>query len=180
MRHPNTISFGSLFLEDLPVKLLTSFDIQSLPEPPAYVPDQHITLRDDCPASLCPIQWLDCGDFYICDRNLLRNVSWLDLNNSGLISGKEFTVNGQRCFMRIPTNEEWDTAMSQFQCNDNLLHWISMQSWTADTTWTGAERAACIRGGALASDKFYSSPDMRYSFVGFRPILMFPVTKSMR
>lgn len=67
----------------------------------------------------------------VCDRNILANVSWNDLNGQGLVSGKTITIDGQQYLIRLmtggsnyrntsdayaggtPTNNEWDRFITR-------------------------------------------------------------------
>lgn len=66
----------------------------------------------------------------VCDRVILVNVSWDDLNGQGLVSGKTITIDGQQYLIRLmtggsnyrngdyyaggtPTNNEWDRFITR-------------------------------------------------------------------
>lgn len=50
---------------------------------PDYTPGAQLRIGDSVPSK--EIQWIKCGDFLIADRNLLKNISWNDLDRNGLI-----------------------------------------------------------------------------------------------
>ncbi|MBE2918580.1 fibronectin type III domain-containing protein [Anoxybacillus flavithermus] len=75
------------------------------------------------------MQWIEVNDggkkYLICDRVMLVNISWDDLNAQGLIFGKNVTIDGQQYKLRVltggsnyrsingysggtPTTNEWD------------------------------------------------------------------------
>ena len=75
------------------------------------------------------MQWIEVNDggkkYLVCDRVMLVNISWDDLNAQGLIFGKTVTIDGQQYKLRVltggsnyrnndyynggtPTTNEWD------------------------------------------------------------------------
>ena len=76
------------------------------------------------------MQWIEVNDggkkYLVCDRVMLVNISWDDLNAQGLIFGKTVTIDGQQYKLRVltggsnfrsgtdnysggsPTSNEWD------------------------------------------------------------------------
>ena len=80
------------------------------------------------------LQWVKIKDgdktLLICDRVILVNVTWNDLNSAGWIFGKEVTIDGAKCKCRsltggsnyrgsdtyaggTPTNNEWDRFVTR-------------------------------------------------------------------
>ena len=138
-------------------------DIQS------FIPGTTLDFQDGQPSRSNLVRWLDCGDFYISDRVLLSCISWDDLNDLGFIGGKTYTLDGRSCCIRVPTNDEWDKAI---QCSfemDEILHWSGMLSWT--TSGKRDRDLVPCRGYSEAAALRWSNPELRYTFVGFRPLL---------
>lgn len=97
---------------------------------PNFSAGQTIEIRDTDANDAYKIQWREVNDgnkkLLICDRVLLAQVSWDDLNAQGLVSGKTITIDGQQYKLRLltggsnyrntsdayaggtPTNNEWD------------------------------------------------------------------------
>lgn len=101
---------------------------------PSFAAGQTIEIRDTPATDEHKIQWIEVirnnKRYLYCDRVLLVFVSWADLNAQGLITGKEITIDGQKCLLRIttggnkfrnmsnsfeggfPTANEWDQIIS--------------------------------------------------------------------
>lgn len=97
---------------------------------PSFSAGQTIEIRDTDANDAYKIQWREVNDggkkLLICDRVLLANVSWDDLNAQGLVTGKTITIDGQQYKLRLltggsnyrsgtdaysggfPTTNEWD------------------------------------------------------------------------
>ncbi len=78
-----TISMGSLYMDG---------ELQANPQTPTlegdipdYIPGSRISIRDTDRFPNNQIQWIKVGDFLIADRNLLKNISWNDLDRNGLV-----------------------------------------------------------------------------------------------
>ncbi len=54
---------------------------------PVFKPKSMIQLGDSALDLYSQIQFVKCGNFLIADRNILRNISWEDLDNYGLVYG---------------------------------------------------------------------------------------------
>lgn len=79
----------------------------------------------------------------ICDRNILANVSWNDLNGQSLVSGKTITIDGQQYLIRLltggsnyrsgsdsysggaPSNNEWDRFITREEAISGLAAPVS-------------------------------------------------------
>lgn len=91
----------------------------------------------------------------ICDRNILANVSWNDLNGQSLVSGKTITIDGQQYLIRLltggsnyrsgtdsysggsPTNNEWDRHIVREEVTSGLPIPVSTD---LDTTLNTTDR----------------------------------------
>jgi hypothetical protein len=79
----------------------------------------------------------------ICDRNILANVSWNDLNGQSLVSGKTITIDGQQYLIRLltggsnyrsgsdsysggaPSSNEWDRFITREEAISGLAAPVS-------------------------------------------------------
>jgi hypothetical protein len=95
----------------------------------------NYTFGDTPAAEANQLQWhrIQDGDktLLICDRVILVNCSWNDLNGQGYITGKEVTIDGAKYLCRVltggsnyrnssdayaggtPTNNEWDRFITR-------------------------------------------------------------------
>lgn len=91
---------------------------------------QTLEIRDTDNNDAYKLRWREVNvgakKLLVADRNILEQVSWNDLNDQGLIFGKEITIDGQNYKLRVltggsnyrsgsdaysggsPTNNEWD------------------------------------------------------------------------
>lgn len=94
------------------------------------------------PAEANQLQWIKIVDgsktLLICDRNILVNVSWDDLNGVGWVKGKKITIDGAEYNLRLltggsncrsgsdyysggtPTNNEWDRFVTREEVIEGL------------------------------------------------------------
>lgn len=97
-------------------------------------PGGSIEIRDTDSDDAYKIQWVEVnynGDkLLVCDRNILSNISWNELDNLDLIYGKNIYIDGQKCKIRVltggmdvrddgdyysggyPENNEWDRIIT--------------------------------------------------------------------
>ena len=93
-----------------------------------YSPGVTLEIRNTDVDDAYKMQWIEVNDggkkYLICDRVMLVNISWDDLNAQQLIFGKNVTIDGQQYKLRvltggstyrsdtysggIPTTNEWD------------------------------------------------------------------------
>lgn len=94
----------------------------------------NYTFGDTPSADANKLQWVKIKDgdktLLICDRNILVNVSWDDLNGQGYVTGKTVTIDGAKYKCRLltggsnrrnndwyaggtPTNNEWDRFITR-------------------------------------------------------------------
>ena len=94
------------------------------------------------PAEANQLQWIKIVDgsktLLICDRNILVNVSWDDLNGVGWVKGKKITIDGAEYNLRLmtggsncrsgsdyysggaPANNEWDRFVTREEVIEGL------------------------------------------------------------
>lgn len=120
--------FGTLYLDNekqkKPIDFLDFEDVSS------YI-GQKIEIRDTDKNHENKLSWVEINDngkkLLICDRNILKEISWSDLNKQNLIFGKVVIIEGKKYILRLLTgyNEskhdvlnEWDRYIVNM---DNLV-----------------------------------------------------------
>ena len=118
----------------------------------------------------------------ICDRCLVVNVSWDNLNAAKLILGKEITIDGQAYKIRSLTggksssdkNNEWDDIIANNKygigSGNEIWHWKDMYTWCQETTTSGSSYRT-LRGYSSASHWNNNTSHNNYGHSGFRPAL---------
>ena len=133
----------------------------------------------------------------VCDRNILIGVSWDDLNNQGLIEGKEIIIDEQKYNIRLlsggntyrnnsyggyPENNEWDriivnegnfeglTSLQNKETHNKVWNWYCCYCWCKETK-TGNSDTNVVRGYYSARCFSDNSSSKRCSFIGWRPVL---------
>lgn len=127
------------------------------------------------------ITWLKLGDIWVCDRNILQGISWETLNEKGLVFGKEVEIDGEKYKMRLLTgsdgndygegcDNEWDRLMSEYNEDNEILHFDDMYSWCQETDCDYSSYRS-IRG--YDSARYYGnlSATNTHTYVGWRPAL---------
>ena len=111
-------SFGTLYLNDekqkVPGDFLQFKDVTSFA-------GQKIEIKDTDKDDDYKLSWIEINDagkkLLICDRNILKNISWNELNDQNLVFGKVVIVEGEKYILRLLTgysekknykNNEWD------------------------------------------------------------------------
>lgn len=114
----NIRKFGTLYLDNerqrQPVDFLEFKDIST------YV-GQKIEIRDTDKNDKNKLSWIEINEndkrLLVCDRNVLKEVSWNDLNEQNLIFGKVVIIDGEKYILRLLTgysekkdqkSNEWD------------------------------------------------------------------------
>ncbi len=89
-----SIPLCSLYIDDVPIYIPQApTDEGDIPD---YTPGSRIHLgwMDGDPAK--HVHMIKCGPIFVADRNLLKNVSWDDLNRNGLIFGNKSKIRPRR------------------------------------------------------------------------------------
>lgn len=77
---------------------------------PVYRAGQTIEIRDTSTNESNQICWREVVEgnkkYFICDRNILVNISWDNLNDQNLIKGKSVNIDGQEYLLRVLTGGE--------------------------------------------------------------------------
>ena len=159
-----TLKFGSLYVNDKPIDPGTE-----------YKPDQAISFGTMTPDKA--INWVPVNGLLIADRCLLARISWDDLNDQGLVFGREIQLCGFRFWARLLkvgncecVPNEWDSALDVVGENDDLWHWEDMFFWGQETVLTDASSRA-YRGYRSARLWSWNNSSYRYATLGFRPAL---------
>ena len=134
------------------------------------------------------LQWIewtkaDGTKMLVCDRGLIVNISWNNINAAGFITGKEITIDGQKYKMRSLTgstgasgtygagcNNEWDQFLDAVGESNDLTHWSNMYSWCQEVYY-GSSDCRSIRGcnSARSYHNYYATD--AYTYIAFRPAL---------
>lgn len=127
------------------------------------------------------ITWLKLGDIWVCDRNILQGISWETLNEKGFVFGKEVEIDGEKYKMRLLTgsdgndygegrDNEWDCLMSEYNEDNEILHFDDMYSWCQETD-CDYSYSRSIRGHYSARCYGGSSAANASTHFGWRPVL---------
>ena len=123
---------------------------------------------------------------FIADYNVTHTVSWDDLNNAGLIFGKDFAAGGVGYTLRAPSvgsertgsgesqrgtpqSNEWDRILDKD--SGYIKNWSEMSSWGQDTKPDNSFPSRANRGYHTARHLNYDYATFRHMIVGFRPVL---------
>lgn len=160
--------FGSLIIRSKPV----------LPGRMYYRYKDHptITLGASTPGN--EIEWLEHDGLLIAARNVLRGVSWEDLDRNELILGKKVKIDGKWYWTRTmkngachTPNDEWGCFLDA--CPDESLLWdISCgYSWCMNAVDPLTPDMYDMRGGSSARGRTQYSKNSALVSFGWRPVL---------
>ena len=130
------------------------------------------------------IQWLHLKDnIYICDRCLINRVSWNTLKEAGYVDGKEVTIDGKKCRIRLMTgsngasgsygkgcHNEWDEFMDRYNEDNDLTNYEDIYTWCKEVD-CGSSDYRSIRGDGSARNHYYGSAASAYAGIAFRPAI---------
>ena len=159
-----TLKLGSLYLDSKPIAPGIG-----------YQPGQVISFGEALPDMA--ISWVPVNGMLIADRCLLTHISWDDLDEQGLVFGKEVKVQGFRFKIRLlkvgskeDVPNEWDAALDAVGEDDTLWHWDHKFFWGQEHV--NGSVSYRVGRGYLSARFFdwYSSGD-RLVYLGFRPAL---------
>lgn len=155
---------GSLYLDDEPVDPGIK-----------YHPGQAISFGEA--VSDKEISWVPANGLLIADRCLLACISWDDLNDQGLVFGREIELHGFKFrarLLKVGSEEgipnEWDAALDTVGGSDDLWHWSEMFFWGQEETKIVASTRA-HRGYDSARSWGWDGSSRRYASLGFRSAL---------
>ena len=114
----NTRKFGTLYLDN--EKQKRPVDCIEFKDIPVYI-GQKIEIKDTNKSDENQLLWIEINDndkrLLVCDRNILKDVSWDELNDQNLIFGKVVIIEGKKYILRLLTGytekkdndlNEWD------------------------------------------------------------------------
>lgn len=125
------------------------------------------------------LSWIEVNGILVSDRNVVRNISWYELDAQGLVWGREVTVDGQRYILRLlgktaDGRDEWDAALMETAGTRLGLAWLwncdGGASWTQEESPSGSN-CKILRGGTLAENQVHFSVYERGNTTGWRPVL---------
>ena len=175
----NTLHLGSLMVKG---------GIVQIPEDPTCGGDMigynrpDIMITDTKPGF--EIQWLHLKDnIYICDRCLINRVSWNTLKEAGYVDGKEVTIDGKKCRIRLMTgsngasgsygkgcHNEWDEFMDRYNEDNDLTHYEDIYTWCKEVD---CDYSVCrsVRGCYSARNYNDNNATNSATYIAFRPAL---------
>lgn len=119
-----------------------------------------------------PIRWAWAQGLWVARDLVLTNVSWNQLNQYGLATGKEIEISGVMYQIRCPllgardkVPNEWDAILKEAGERDRFSYMLEGRFWGSDTCPDGRHP---IREGEW-------SPRKGYLAANYRPVMM-PIT----
>lgn len=117
------------------------------------------------------------ANLLIADRALLGNISWDDLDKSGLVAGRTILLHGGFFRCRLPQigedknlPNEWDKAMDEAGEDNGLWNWHNMCFWGAEVS-ARTETFRAARGTVSTRCWLHFHSSQRSVGIGFRPVL---------
>jgi len=117
----NTRKFGTLYLDN--EKQKRPIDFFEFKDIPVYL-GQKIEIKDTNKSDENKLSWIEINDngkrLLVCDRNILKEVSWNELNEQNLIFGKVVIIEDKKYILRILTgySEKKDNKLNEW---DNYI-----------------------------------------------------------
>lgn len=160
----NTLNLGTMTLDGKPA---------SMGFAGARLSGQAFTLTDTIMGH--ELSWVIVGNMLIASHCLLRDLSFNDLDDIGLVEPQTIRLDGRDFIMRLPQvgrapglPNEWDSALDAAGEDDDVWHWSDMRCW-------GSDRFLRIDGmrpvrGETARGWFYAGED-DWENNGWRPVL---------
>lgn len=115
-----------------------------------------------------------------CDRVLMNEISWEDLNSVGWITGSKVTIDGADYLLRIMKAGEWEEVVLNTDPTSGLpipgdldsphndfWNWGWTLSWTND----GSGSSRLIWGYESADESYDEDIDSKFHDGGWRPVL---------
>ena len=193
---------GALFLNGNPQPMPTK------PRSNGNIPQYTggpIEIRDTDTSPENQLQWIEVTHngktLLICDRVILANVSWDELDARGLIFGREEILDGKKCLLRSltgsvsanTTDNEWDQFISNIlnlpglpSPNDDSTDKHN-QTWNWYNIWTWCQGTAlnhfahrAVRGSISARRWGHGTSSNANATLGWRPVLELLDTDPLR
>lgn len=156
------IKFGTLYFNGKPQKLGTPYD------------EGAIAISDTVAGK--EIEWVKIGMGYVAASVICGGISWDDLDSVNYVFGIPIKIDGLwflcRCLhtgARKGISNEWDAILDVAGDDDNIWHWTESSFWGQETTDNSRQKS--VRGGGDSKFWMALAPNLRYSKLGFRPIL---------
>ena len=91
---------------------------------------EKIEIKNSDKSDKNKLSWVEINDnnkkFLICDRNVLKGISWDELNNQNLVFGKVVIIEGQKYILRLlkggnKKNDDVDNEWNRYIVNDDNI-----------------------------------------------------------
>lgn len=141
-----------------------------------FQPEAEIRISDTVPGH--EISWVVVNGLLIADRCLLTNISWDNLEQQGMVFGKQLCIDRAKYLCRLlklgnqkGIQSEWTTALAAVgDDSDELWHWNEKFTWGQESSAKyEVRRATC--GYSSADEWCGILSSVRNSHTGFRPVL---------
>lgn len=113
----NTRRFGTLYLDS--EKQKRPIDFLGFKDVPTYL-GQKIEIKDTNKSDENKLSWVEINDngkrLLVCDRNILKKISWNELNKQNLIFGKVVIIEDKKYILRLLTgySEKKDNKLNEW------------------------------------------------------------------
>jgi len=165
----DTIIIGTLYMDGKPIKF--SQNPRWKRNTMDYIPGATLEFGDALSDSAYHIKAIKCGNVFICDRCLLKNISYNDIITG--LKNRPVLRTSEKLFkykVLIPSNEEYDYFIDVTDENNDIANWEKMCSWVDDSEFTTKHPNRCMYRGYISSRYCGHSPVyFRCLDVGFRP-----------
>lgn len=121
---------------------------------------------------------IDGKQLLVSNRNVLSCISWNNLNEQGLITGKQISIDGQNYILRVLTGgkteqdaNEWDAIMHEIGASNDIWHWEKCSSWCQEASPESESSYHVLRGGMDPWGHRYVRNDASNEAIAWRPVL---------
>lgn len=115
--------FGTLYLNN--VKQKRPLDFITYEDIPTYC-GEKIEIRDSDKENENKLSWVEINEnnkkLLICDRNILKGVSWNNLNDQNLVFGKVVIIEGRKYLLRLLSGGNYKNDEEKNEWNDYILN----------------------------------------------------------
>lgn len=170
--------FGTLYLNG--IKQKQPLDLEDFKDMPKYA-EGNIEIRNTDRNNDYKLSWveiaMDDKRLLVCDRNILKDVSWNELNSQGLIYGKIVTIEGRKYILRVLSGgdgrsknvdySEWDKYIRNAddilglpECTEADLKdatadsYFEQQNGDSNKLWNWYKFCSFTQGDYCISDRF--------------------------
>jgi len=126
--------FGTLYLNNTKQKCPT--DLAKYDDVYEYM-GEKIEIKNSDKNDENKLSWVEINDndkkLLICDRNILKGVSWDELNNQNLVFGKVVIIDGQKYILRLlkggdKKNDNLDNEWNRYIINEDKLFGLPLST----------------------------------------------------